>query len=154
MTDSVSASVPSIVQPDKMSCFGPPSLIDGEDAQAYDELVVRISTAIKPSDFIEEIFLRDVIDHTWDILRFRRIKAQLTSGASDRLFVFRSLSRLEAILASIEMRRNAAIREIDRRHDIFAQRLRESLKDVENTESIMIEGKTIPSTKLEAGGAA
>ena len=54
-----------------------PPLIAGEDAAAYDDLLARISAALEPSDILEEIWVRDVVDMVWDALRLRRLKAQL-----------------------------------------------------------------------------
>jgi hypothetical protein len=55
--------------------FGPAPLIEGEDAGAYDELLVRISSAVRPADIFEEIWVRDVVDLVWEALRLRRLKA-------------------------------------------------------------------------------
>ena len=58
------------------SLFGPPPIIDGEDSTAYDELLSRISDAVAPTDFIEEIWVRDLADVTWTLLiRLRRVQA-------------------------------------------------------------------------------
>src|SRR5258707_11619318 len=38
--------------------FGPAPLIEGEDAAAYDEFLVRISCAVRPVDIFEEIWVR------------------------------------------------------------------------------------------------
>jgi hypothetical protein len=57
-------------------------LIEGEDAGAYDELLIRISTAVRPADIFEEIWVRDVVDLVWEALRLRRLKAcAMTAGA-------------------------------------------------------------------------
>jgi hypothetical protein len=40
----------------RLDIFGPPPLIEGEDAAAYDELLVRISAAVKPADILEDIW--------------------------------------------------------------------------------------------------
>jgi hypothetical protein len=62
--------------------FGPAPLVEGEDAGAYDELLVRISTAVRPADIFEEIWVRDVVDLVWEALRLRRLKAcAMTAGA-------------------------------------------------------------------------
>jgi len=62
--------------------FGPAPLIEGEDAGAYDELLVRISTAVRPADIFEEIWVRDIVDLVWEALRLRRFKASMvTAGA-------------------------------------------------------------------------
>jgi hypothetical protein len=66
--------------------FGPAPLIEGEDAGAYDELLVRISTAVRPADIFEEIWVRDVVDLVWEALRLRRLKAcAMTAGARKAL---------------------------------------------------------------------
>jgi hypothetical protein len=66
--------------------FGPPALIAGEDPAAYEELRARISAAVKPADFLEEIWVRDVVDLTWDSLRMRRLKVSfLMSGKVEGL---------------------------------------------------------------------
>jgi hypothetical protein len=64
----------------KHSMFGPPPLVAGEDPAAYEELHSRISAAVKPKDFLEEIWVRDVVDLTWDSLRMRRLKASLLTS--------------------------------------------------------------------------
>ena len=62
--------------------FGPAPLAEGEDAAAYDELLLRISSAVRPADIFEEIWVRDIVDLTWETLRLRRLKACLmTVGA-------------------------------------------------------------------------
>ena len=64
----------------KSSLFGPSPLTEGEDARQYDEIQTRFSATIKPKDFLEEMWTRDVVDLTWDILRMRRIKAGLLTS--------------------------------------------------------------------------
>src|SRR5580704_8839469 len=62
--------------------FGPAPLIEGEDAAAYDELLVRISAAVRPHDIFEEIWVRDIVDLVWEAFRLRRLKAcVMTAGA-------------------------------------------------------------------------
>jgi hypothetical protein len=66
--------------------FGPAPLIEGEDAAAYDELLVRISSAVRPHDIFEEIWVRDIVDLVWEAFRLRRLKACLmTAGARSAL---------------------------------------------------------------------
>ena len=54
--------------PTKWSFFGPAPLLDGEDPAAYDELLARVSGGVKPSDILEEIWVRDVVDLVWEAL--------------------------------------------------------------------------------------
>jgi hypothetical protein len=83
MADATKLSVPARTAKhrEQLCRFGLPPLIEGEDATEYDELFSRVSTAIKLRDFLEEMWVRDVVDLMWDILRMRRLKAGLlTSG--------------------------------------------------------------------------
>src|SRR5262252_7898597 len=72
-------------KPARLDVFGPPPLLVGEDPAAYDELLLRVSTAVKPVDFLEEIWVRDVVDLTWEIFRLRRLKAGFISEAADKI---------------------------------------------------------------------
>jgi hypothetical protein len=66
--------------PTQWNFFGPAPLLDGEDPAAYDELLARVSGAIKLSDILEEIWVRDVVDLVWEALRLRRLKADLITA--------------------------------------------------------------------------
>ena len=57
--------------------FGPPPIIEGEKAKDYGELLERVFNALKPTDFVEEIWARDFADVTWSMFRWRRILAAL-----------------------------------------------------------------------------
>jgi hypothetical protein len=58
-----------------LNLFGPPPVLYGEDEAAYDEMLVRVSSALEPRDFIEEIWVHDLVDAAWNIIRLRRIQA-------------------------------------------------------------------------------
>jgi hypothetical protein len=74
-TEIAAPSVPERVQ--RLALFGPPPLIEGEDAAAYDRLVARIVAAVKPVDVIDEMFTADVVFLEWEVLRLRRLKWSL-----------------------------------------------------------------------------
>jgi hypothetical protein len=57
--------------------FGPPPVVAGEDPSRYDELSARVFAAVRPKDVIEEMIVRDVVDHEWQILCLRRMKSGL-----------------------------------------------------------------------------
>jgi hypothetical protein len=61
----------------RLAMFGPPPLIIGEDADAYEELLARVSADVEPKDILEEIWVRDIVDLAWGLLRLRRLKAGL-----------------------------------------------------------------------------
>jgi hypothetical protein len=89
MADHTKLAVPAkrtVYSREQPSLFGPRPLIEGEDGAAYDELLARFSATIKPKDVLEEMWIRDVVDLTWETLRMRRLKAALlTSGMSEGL---------------------------------------------------------------------
>ncbi len=61
----------------RFRAFGPPQLLEGEDAAAYDEFLGRICAAVKPLDVIDDISVFNAISYLWDSLRYRRLKAKL-----------------------------------------------------------------------------
>jgi len=61
----------------KHSLFGPPPLLEGEDAAAYDEFYGRVCAALKPADVIEEMLVADLVGLEWELLRWRRLKSSL-----------------------------------------------------------------------------
>ena len=74
-TEIAAPSVPGRAQ--RLALFGPPPLIEGEDAAAYDQLLARIFAAVKPVDVIDEMFTADVVSLEWEVLRLRRLKWSL-----------------------------------------------------------------------------
>jgi hypothetical protein len=54
--------------------MGPAPVLPGEDSAAYDDLLAQVSGSVKPSNIIEELWLRDYVDLTWEVLRMRRLK--------------------------------------------------------------------------------
>jgi hypothetical protein len=71
-TEIAAARVPGQAQ--RLSLFGPPLLLEGEDGAAYDELVGRICAAVRPADVIDEMFIADIVALELEVLRWRRLK--------------------------------------------------------------------------------
>jgi hypothetical protein len=79
-------TTPVAVRARRLDAFGPPPLIAGEDAAAYDEILARIFAAQEPVDFIDEMLLREGADQFWEVQRLRRSWAELmTKKAHDVL---------------------------------------------------------------------
>jgi hypothetical protein len=174
-------------EPARFICFGPAPLFDGEDSAGYDELLARVSGAIKPADIIEEIWIRDIVGLTWETLRLRRARAALLAAtryvgvkrvlmplcgtkaydlserwarredeavaAVDRHLVTAGLTmdavmaqtmsaeielveKMDRMIASAEIRRNATLREIERHRSALAARLREATRDGDNVQNV------------------
>ena len=81
-------AVPSV---SGQALFGPPLLLEGEDAAAYDEFLARIRAAVNPVDIIDDMFIADVVSSEWEDLRWRRLKLNLIRT--------RGLKALESFLA-------------------------------------------------------
>src|SRR5262249_15310626 len=58
----------------RVTLFGEPQLLAGEDAAPYDEFLARIRAAVNPVDIIDEMFIADVASLEWEVLRWRRLK--------------------------------------------------------------------------------
>jgi hypothetical protein len=121
------------------SLFGPAPLIEGEDAAAYNEFLAKISSAVKPKDFLEEIWVRDLVDLSWEALRMRRIKARLlkpalSPGFYDYSTTIDSVERIDRMVMNAEARRNATLREIERHRSCMAEALRRATDDVVDAE--------------------
>ncbi len=192
-------------EPARLGCFGPAPLFEGEDSAGYDELLARVSGAIKPSDIIEEIWIRDIVALTWEALRLRRVRAaQLTAkrhvgvkqllrplygtevydlseqwarregeavAAVDRHLATAGLTmdavmaetmsaeielveKMDRMIASAEIRRNATLREIERRRSDFAARLRQATKDRDNVEEASFQVIEAPAASIAPAAGA
>ena len=165
--------------------FGPPPLLEGEDPAAYEALLKGVRESVAPEGLIEDLWVRDVVDITWDILRVRRIKAMLVNAArvtalnsmidpedlfttnklveswergdptalkevprqlakiglsmddvNARAFALKleQMERLDRIMAQAEARRNQTLREIERRRETLARRLRDRVCVIQDGE--------------------
>ena len=134
--------------------FGPPPLVAGEDPAQYERIRAQISAAVQPLDFLEEIWVNDVVNHVWEMLRLRLLmvdlhdeglRVVLTKELALRIETF---ERVDRMVAGAEARRNVALREIDRHRATLATALRQAADEVLDAEF-----KEIPPslTEGEAG---
>jgi hypothetical protein len=76
MTTSSDSSVPTTPTPSTaLALTQPAPLATGEDPATYDDLLARVAAAVKPDGVIEDLWVRDVADDAWEVLRLRRYKA-------------------------------------------------------------------------------
>jgi len=205
MTQTMNHDPQPAAEPARLSCFGPAPLFEGEDSAGYDELLARVSGAIKPSDIIEEIWIRDIVALTWEALRLRRVRAALLTAkrhvgvkqllrplygtevydlseqwarregeavaAVDRHLATAGLTmdavmaetmsaeielveKMDRMIASAEIRRNATLREIERRRSDFAARLRQATKDRDNVEEASFQVIEAPAASIAPAAGA
>jgi hypothetical protein len=76
------SSAADLVRELEEDLFGPPPLMPGEDQTEYESLAERVLATVRPRDTLEMIWVRDVIDLTWEVRRFRRLKANLVAAVS------------------------------------------------------------------------
>jgi hypothetical protein len=138
-------------RPQRLALFDPPPLLEGEDPDAYDQLLQRFCAAVKPVDSIEEMFVAEVVFLEWEILRWRRLKWNLirahalqrlavcidSSSAFDEKLGY--LERIDRLTAIAESRRNASLREIERHRAVLGETLQRSVQDIEDAEFKVIE---------------
>jgi hypothetical protein len=75
----VSASRPTPNHLD--SFFGAPPLLKGEDPEAYKQLLAGVTGDVAPADVLERIWTYDVVQQTWEIIRWQRLKTALLNNA-------------------------------------------------------------------------
>jgi hypothetical protein len=59
-----------------MLCGNPP-LLSSEKPKDYESLFSHMADCVEPTDVVEWLWLKDLVDHTWEIRRLRRFKNQL-----------------------------------------------------------------------------
>lgn len=61
-------------RPPLCDLFGRPAFMPEEAPADYDALYEEIRRAAAPSDGLEEIWVRDVVDEVWQVIRMKRIR--------------------------------------------------------------------------------
>jgi hypothetical protein len=125
--------------------LGTSPVLKGEDKTVYDELLNTVWADLRPTDIIERIWVRDIVDDTWEIFRRRRLAMMIVPSMFESAtevsrdpyrghmswqkfseFAQRAQS-VDRLITNAVQRRNATLREIERRRFLFAQQLRKSV---------------------------
>jgi hypothetical protein len=155
----ISSSIPGIPD-EVLDLFGDPPLLRGEDDSVYYTLMERFTKLVEPRDMIEWWWVKDMTDHTWEIRRLRRFKvlfvelqrhqalrdremlavvqktefAIVPDSEQDWADVFMRLidryKSVDKLIASAELRRDHTLREIERRRENLARRLRKASNEI------------------------
>lgn len=72
---------------DLSSLFAKRPLILGEAEADYDELLSKVTQAVRPANAIEAILVKDVVDLKWESQRLRRLKASLLMIAAKQALI-------------------------------------------------------------------
>jgi hypothetical protein len=127
----------------------PASLIEGEDAGAYDELLTRISGTVRPADF-EHIWVRDIVELVWEGFRLRRLKVNLITatahmGLKEVLTPLVGRSEADDLAKAWAANKLSAVRRVDNilasagltMDAVMAQTLSHKLDDLERIERMI-----------------
>ena len=130
--------------------FGPPPLFDGEDTKIYDQLLTQVSTTVMPTDIFEDIWVRDVVDLTFEVFRLRRltanlIKANAYKGLSETLSPLVGWSQAETLAEGWAARKSDVAEEVNKtltsagltNDSILAQTFSLKVNDIERIEHMM-----------------
>jgi hypothetical protein len=130
--------------------FGPPPLFDGEDTKIYDQLLTQVSTTVMPMDIFEEIWVREIVDLTIEVLRLRRLKASLMKanaykGLSETLAPLVGRSQAETLAEGWAARKSDVVEEVNKTltsagltpDSILAQTFSLKLNDIERIEHMI-----------------
>jgi hypothetical protein len=77
------------LEPEEMRLFdllGAPTVARGEDGEQYCRFVTAIIRSVSPDDVGDLLYLRDLIDLEWDVLRYRSAKAAFINDQSSKLW--------------------------------------------------------------------
>jgi hypothetical protein len=72
-------SIPADIQ----ALFGDPPLLSTEDPARYRDMLDRFAESIAPRNIIEWLWVKDIVDLSWEIPRLRRYRALLIERARE-----------------------------------------------------------------------
>ena len=81
-------------------------LLKAEDPADYWKLVRHFISYVPPKAIIEWVWIRDVVDHTWEILRLRRFRAIIASSTTVYEDYYATMDGTEEQLARLEQSRD------------------------------------------------
>jgi hypothetical protein len=115
---------------------------------AYEELLARARAEIEPVNILEEIWVREIVDLAWDVLRLRRLRDTVIQGriseeAKERghldTFMSQTLElnldafeRMDGLIASATARSMALVRELDRHRAARRELARPAVQQLEH----------------------
>jgi len=144
------ATRPEKSRPEHPTLFGPPPLFDGEDTKIYEQLLTRVSTTVMPTDIFEDIWVRDFVELTFEVLRLRRltanlIKANAHKGLSETLAPLVGWSQAETLAEGWAARKPDVVEEVNKTltsaglttDNILAQTFSLKVNDIERIEHMI-----------------
>ena len=62
--------------------FGPAPVLKGENSKAYNDLLMQVSTYVKPTNIIEDLWVGDFTNLAWELRRYRRYRDGVIEAAT------------------------------------------------------------------------
>ncbi len=141
--------------------FAQPPLIQGESEADYDEVMSKATSTIAPTDVIEAMWVKDIVDLVWESHRLKRLKASLLMASRKKaidhlmaqtsrpmdditrdLFSGYAASWLTGEAAAVErLEKLFAKRKLDM-NSILAQALADRLSEVERIDRMIASADT------------
>ena len=91
------------IPPDILDILGAPPLLDIEEADHHGAMIARLVDAIRPRDVITWMLIRDLVDHRFDVARYRRIKAELMRHADPQAIEHQITLLRRRLLSDVQM---------------------------------------------------
>jgi hypothetical protein len=70
--------------------FGPPPVLRSESTQSYDEIMTRLMEGFAPRNFIQQIYIKELADCTWEMARYTRHKTLTTQARFQQCIEFQT----------------------------------------------------------------
>ena len=163
---------PASEQEEALAWMGPPPLVPGEDPARHQHVLTLVADAMKPIDILDWFWVRDVTDLEWEAVRLRKIKAFMISqskmtklvatedwgvgteyGSVEENLAYAltsridTLERVDRMITTLEIRRDRAYRECERRAVGSAAQLRRAAEQIEDAEFREIEQDDSPQKR-------
>lgn len=88
LSQELAAESPVALSTEDRSLLGPPPVTIFEDAEHYERLLQRLVADVKPKDVVELVWVKDVADLTWEVMRLQRAKAVAIAMAQQEALVW------------------------------------------------------------------
>jgi hypothetical protein len=87
--------------------FTPP-VLTSEDLKTYYTIMARFLECLKPRDFVEQIFVKDLTDSTWEIMRYSNHKTLVIEREHERHLEIQAKRRQEELKRKAEIAKRVA----------------------------------------------
>ncbi len=155
-------TTPENPRPDRgeHALFAAPPLFDGE-AKIYDQLLAEIANAVTPSDIFEQMWVRDILELSLEVLRLRRLAASLLKanaykGLCEILAPLVGRSEAETLAEHWAAHKPEVVKKVKKilgcaglnRDSILAQTLSIKLNDIEHIQHLTALAETRRNASL------